>query len=254
LRRDLGKFISFISLGWAVGNFMAGIVAVYWKIFAFSSLFFAIGFLVSLTLPRAESPGRRADYFSFDVVRRNWWVYFSFALRHVGASGVWVVFPLYLASLGASPFWIGVIYTLNPFAQFFLMRRLEGFGDYRLVKMGSFLSIVAFASLIPLNIFYQSVPGMLLVAGSWSFLYVGSTLFLMNRNVEKATASGLLGSTISLSSVVGSFIGGIVSEYVSEAFGSEVFGFRAVLLMAVILSFGSHLAFRSIVSTDLKKV
>ena len=41
LERSIGKFSSFMPLGWALGNLMAGVIAVYSEIFTIASLLFA---------------------------------------------------------------------------------------------------------------------------------------------------------------------------------------------------------------------
>ncbi len=123
LKRSIGKFSSFMPLGWALGNLMAGVIAVYSEIFTLASLLFAASFLITLTLPVTQ-PGikKKTDFFSFALLKKNWNIYFPFFMRQIGANAVWLIFPLYLASLGANKFWIGIIYMLNPVLQFFIMR------------------------------------------------------------------------------------------------------------------------------------
>jgi DHA1 family multidrug resistance protein-like MFS transporter len=221
LKRNIGKFSSFMPLGWALGNLIAGVIAVYWEIFAMSSLLFAASFLITLTLPATEAgTKRKTDFFSVELLKKNWNVYFPFFLRQIGANGVWLIFPLYLASLSANKLWIGIIYMLNPGLQFFIMRRLDRYDNKFLIHAGDLLSGAAFIALIPLTIFYQAVPGLALIAFSYSFLYVGSTNELIKNNEEKGAAAGLLNSSIALTSIIGSFIGGVVLQY---------YGFRAVM-------------------------
>ena len=223
LKRSIGKFSSFMPMGWAVGNLLAGIIAVYWKIFALSSLFFAMAFLITLTLPDTEvKTKKRRDYFSKDILKKNWDVYFGFFLRQVGANNVWVIFPLYLVSLGANELWVGIIYMLNPTLQFFIMRRLDRYHTSYLIHAGDLLSAAAFIALIPLTIFYQAVVGMILIAYSYSYLYVGSTRMLIETNEEKGAAAGLLNSSIAFASIIGSLMGGIILEYTN-------YNYRAVM-------------------------
>ncbi len=214
LERSIGKFSSFMPLGWAIGNLLAGIIAVYWKIFAISSLFFALAFLITLTLPdtRAKTK-RKTDYFSKDILKKNWDVYFGFFLRQIGANNVWVIFPLYLVSLGANELMVGIIYMLNPTLQFFIMRRLDRYNTSYLIHAGDLLSAAAFVMLIPLSAYYQAVAGMILIAYSYSYLYVGSTRILIETNEEKGAAAGLLNSAIAFASIIGSLLGGIILQY-----------------------------------------
>ncbi len=214
LKRSIGKFSSFMPLGWAVGNLLAGIIAVYWKIFVLSSIFFALAFLITLTLPGAEvKVKKRTDYLSRDILKKNWDVYFGFFLRQIGANNVWVIFPLYLVSLGANELWVGIIYMLNPTLQFFIMRRLDRYDTSYLIHAGDILSAAAFVALIPLTAYYQAVVGMILIAYSYSYLYVGSTRILIETNEEKGAAAGLLNSSIAFATIIGSLMGGIILEY-----------------------------------------
>jgi DHA1 family multidrug resistance protein-like MFS transporter len=225
LRRSIGKFSSFMPLGWAVGNLLAGMIAVYWQIFSIASLLFAASFLITLTLPVTQDTGirtkKKADYFSKDILKKNWNIYFGFFLRQIGANNVWVVFPLYLVSLGANPFWVGIIYTINPTLQFFIMRRLDSYKTAYLIHAGDLLSAAAFIALIPLTIYYQAVPGMILIAFSYSFLYVGSMRELIETNEEKGAAAGLLNTSIAFATIIGSLVGGIILQY---------YGFKAVMV------------------------
>ncbi|SNQ59287.1 MFS transporter [Candidatus Methanoperedens nitratireducens] len=216
LKRSIGKFSSFMPLGWAAGNLAAGIIAVYWEIFTIASLLFAASFLITLTLPGTEvSSKKKVDYFSRDILKKNWNTYFGFFLRQIGANNVWVIFPLYLASLGADKLWIGIIYMLNPTLQFFIMRRLDKYDSARLIHAGDLLSAAAFAALIPLTIYYQAVIGMILIAFSYSCLYVGSMRLLIETNEEKGAAAGLLNSSIAFATIIGSLVGGIILDYFS---------------------------------------
>jgi DHA1 family multidrug resistance protein-like MFS transporter len=213
MKRSIGNFSSFMPLGWAFGNLLAGMIAVIWEIFAVASLFFAISFLITLTLPETKAGIRKkTGFFSLELLKKNWNIYFAFFLRQIGANGVWLIFPLYLAGLGANKFWIGIIYMLNPALQFFIMRRLDKFNNHFLIHTGDLLSVVAFLVLIPITIYYQAVVGLAMIAFSFSFLFVGSTNELLKNNEEKGAAAGLLNSSIALASILGSLIGGILFE------------------------------------------
>jgi MFS family permease len=233
LKRSIGKFSSFMPLGWALGNLIAGVIAVYSEIFTIASLLFACSFLITLTLPAARAgTKKKTDFFSVELLKKNWNIYFPFFMRQIGANGVWLIFPLYLASLHANKFWIGIIYMLNPALQFFIMRRLDRYDNKFLVHAGDFLSAAAFIVLIPLTIFYQAIPGLALIAFSYSFLYVGSMNELINNNEEKGAAAGLLNSSIAFASIIGSFMGGLVYQY---------YGFRAVMATGALFAIIGYL-------------
>ncbi|MCE8422972.1 MAG: MFS transporter [Candidatus Methanoperedens sp.] len=236
LKRNIGKFSSFMPLGWAVGNMLAGVVAATWKIFAISSFFFAFAFLFTMTLPAGEVRiKKKISYFSSDILKKNRDVYFGFFMRQIGANNVWVVFPLYLVSLGANELWVGIIYTINPILQFFIMRRLDRYKSISLIHIGDLFSAAAFIALIPLTRFYQAVAGMILIAFSYACLYVGSTRLLIDTNEEKGAAAGLLNSAIAFASIIGSLIGGAIYQY---------FGFRAVMAAGAFFSIMGYVAVR----------
>ncbi len=250
--RSIGKFSSYMPLGWAVGNMTAFMVAIYWEvfavertsgtgevyrdIFALSSLFFALSFLIALTLPdigvRIQKKG---DYFSIAVLKKNWDIYFGFFLRQIGANSVWVIFPLYLVSLGANKYEVALVYMINPVLQFFIMRKLDKYDTKPLIHAGDLFSALAFLALIPLTIYYQAIAGMIFIAISYSCLYVGSTAFLIRNNEDKGTAAGLLNSSIALASIIGSILGGMIMEHS---------GFRAVMASGAFFAVLGYIAVR----------
>ncbi|MDD4496965.1 MAG: MFS transporter, partial [Methanosarcinaceae archaeon] len=139
--------------------------------------------------------------FAFDTLFRNAGPYFSLFLRHTGAVSVWTVFPLYLQGLGAIGFRIGFIYAINPGIQFLVMRRLDSFRDERLILAGYLLSCSGFVSYFFALPYLYIIPGMFFIAFSWAFLYVGSTRLVIEQNLEKATAAGLINSMIGAAGV-----------------------------------------------------
>jgi predicted MFS family arabinose efflux permease len=250
--QSIGKFSSYMPLGWAVGNMTVFIVAAYWEVFAadrtsgtgevyrdvfaLASLFFAFSFLITLTLPDIGLRKRKkGDYFSIAVLKKNWDIYFGFFMRQIGANSVWVIFPLYLVSLGANKYEVALVYMINPVLQFFIMRKLDKYDTRPLIHVGDMFSAIAFLALIPLTIYYQAIAGMILIAISYSCLYVGSTAFLIRNNEDKGTAAGLLNSSIALASIIGSILGGIILEH---------FGFRAVMASGTIFAVLGYIVVR----------
>jgi len=223
----LSKFSSFGALGWAVGTFVAGLIAFYYRVFIMSSLCFLVAFLASFTLKKVDSPRLNVPFFPKELLKRNWRVYVPYLLRHTGANAIWVIYPLYIAGLGGDKFWIGVIYTMNTATQFVVMLFLDRFESERLIKTGLLLAIVTFLSFTLAKDFLYLLPMQVLLACSWSTMYVGSLIYLMKNNVEKATASGILSSVINLSQVLGALLGGTVAL---------LFGFKATMYLATALT------------------
>jgi predicted MFS family arabinose efflux permease len=73
---------------------------------------------------------------------------------------------------------------------------------------------------------------------AWGFLYVGCLKFVMERNVEKATSTGILNSTMHISGIIGAFIGGTIAFYlgrVANIYTAAVLSFIALILFFVLL-------------------
>jgi predicted MFS family arabinose efflux permease len=232
LKRSIGKFSSFGALGWAFGFLGAGLIEDFDLIFFVSSMMVFFSFIIAIRMPEVQLDKMKVNYFSFSTIKNNWSIYLAFFLRHTGAVGCWTIFPLYLVSLGADKLWIGLLFTINPLIQFFIMRRMDGRNMEHIVQAGYLLSILAFMSLVPATIYYHIIPSMFLVAISWSFLLVGSTELLLMRNKDKGTSAGYINSVISLSMITGALLGGTLSG---------MFGFTAVFITAAGLSIVSLL-------------
>ena len=242
----LAGIISFGSLGWFAGTMGTGVLKEVFGgdiniVFAFSGSMFLAGFLVSLLMGRGrepescaitEKPANVAT--TMQLLRQNKIVYSSFFLRQLGASAVWSLFPIFLAhELGASDIWIGAIYAANALTQFVFMNwygKTIQANYYRSIELGAILSAAVFLAYFFSQSYFHVFPVQVVLGLSWSLLYMGSLLYLLDRNSEKATASALLESTISLGAIIGPLIGGVIAE---------VSGLRNVLLFAFFVTLGS---------------
>jgi len=230
--RNVGYFSAFGSLGWATGQLLAGIIMIYYGIFAFGALLFFFAFLIVL---KENVPGQKIERArsSLAIVKQNFSIYFAFFIRHVGASAVWLIFPIYLAELGISKFWIGVIYFTNSFLQFIIMQRIERFNPNLLLNAGTVFSGLAFLFYAFATQFYEFLAIQILIAIGWSAMYVGSLKIVLESGVERSTSAGFLNSTIYLSTIVGSMLGGLIAEN---------YGYKDCLYFGAILSFLALLA------------
>lgn len=240
----LAGIISFGSLGWFVGTIGAGALKEAFGgdaniVFSLSGAMFLAGFVISFFLKdyKQETENQQVDLKSsatIQILRQNKMVYGSFFLRQMGASAIWSIFPIFLAKeLGASDLWIGIIYATNAMTQFIFMNRfghLIQANYYRSIELGAAFSAAVFIAYFVSQSYVHIFPIQVLLGVSWSFLYVGSLLFLLDRNKEKATSSALLESTISVGAIVGPLGGGIVAE---------LFGLRGVLLFGFAITLGS---------------
>ncbi|MEM1752578.1 MAG: MFS transporter [Archaeoglobaceae archaeon] len=155
-------------------------------------------------------------------------IYFAFLLRHIGTSAVWLIFPIYLAELGISKFWIGVIYFTNSFLQFIIMQKIERFDPNRLLNAGTIFSGMTFLLCSLATQIYEFLAIQVLIALGWSAMYVGSLRIVLEKNVERNSAAGFLNSTIYLSTIVGSLLGGVIAEN---------YGYTTCLYFGAILCF-----------------
>jgi len=227
----VGRFASYGALGWAVGTFVAGVIAEaasYYAVFVMAALCFWAAFILSLTMKYVDGQKLSVPFFPMKLLKGNWRVYLPYLLRHTGANIIWVIYPLYIVSLQGDKFWIGVIYTVNTATQFVIMLFLDRFEDERLIKTGLLMAILTFFSFTLAQNFLHLLPIQVILACSWATMYVGSLRYLMKNNVEKATSSGILSSVINISQVFGSLVGGTIAQLFNN--------FRATMYMATIMT------------------
>ncbi len=223
----IGKFTAFGSLGFGIGNFVAGVIAIYYQIFMVSGLMLLFAYILSLRLTFSGQTMHKVPLFPAYIIKHNFPVYVSIMFRHIGANMIWVVYPLFLADLGASAVFIGFIYGINAVGQYVFMRFIDRFKTYHLVMAGFVFSILTFPSYTLATTPEQIIPMQVSIAAAWSCLYVGSIKYLMERNEEKGTSSGLLQSFLSISAIIGALVGGVTvftlgyhgSMYIATAMG-----------------------------------
>jgi predicted MFS family arabinose efflux permease len=107
------------------------------------------------------------------------------------------------------------------------MRYVDRYSDTRLINAGLLISAFVFLGYSFATDYRQVMPLQILLAVSWSCLYVGSILYMTHRNVERATSVGMLTSVISISGAFGPILGGIISQ---------LYGYREVMVFAAFLS------------------
>ncbi|MDD1771269.1 MAG: MFS transporter [Methanomassiliicoccales archaeon] len=210
--KKVGKFSSIGALGFGFGVFIAGIIGIYDGIFLFSAVMMACAFLVALYLPFGKETHQHVPIFPVHLLKRNFPVYASIMFRHIGANMIWVIYPLFLADLGADAVFIGAIYAINAFGQFAFMMFTDRYKSVRLVTVGFIMSILTFPTYTLASDYWQIIPAQIMIALSWSTLYVGSIKYVMERSDEKGTCAGLLQSSLSISAIIGAILGGIAAE------------------------------------------
>ena len=216
-RQKMGRSVSFGSLGWGVGTFVAGVIAAYWAVFLASGIMFFLSFLIALGLPPIkEEKLHNVPLFPKAIIRKNLPIYSALLIRHAGASAIWATLPIYISQMGASNFDIGVIYAFNALTQFAVMYNLDRMDPGKAFMTGLVLSAVTFVcyGLVErTGSFWYFIIPQVMIAFSWSFMYVGALNFVAERNAEVATTTGHIGAIIALAGIFGPLLGGFVSGW-----------------------------------------
>jgi MFS family permease len=207
----MGAFSAWGALGWAFGNYAVTVFAAYEHAYILCAIVLFASFAIALKLPFKTDTRMQVPLFPKALIRRNAPVYASMLIRHTGANMIWVTYPLFLTNIGATLQWIGIIYGVNSVGQFFFMMLLDRYDPSLLVAVGLGSSALTFYSFTLAGSYWEIIPSQIMLAFAWACLYVGSLRYVMDKNKEKATASGLLSSTMSISGIIGPVIGGIAA-------------------------------------------
>lgn len=235
--KKIGRFTSYGSLGFGFGVFAAGVIGIYWGIFLFSSIVLFASYSLALFLPFGHEEHHKVPFFPVAIIKHNLSIYLSIMFRHTGACMIWVIYPIFLADLGADPVFIGAIYAINALGQFVFMQLCDRYAGFLLVIIGFVMSILTFPSYTLATVYYEIIPAQIMLALAWSTLYVGSVKFVMERNDEKGTAAGLLQSTLSISAILGSVMGGVVAQLYGYHGCMYVATFVAIIGLIIFVSF-----------------
>lgn len=226
----MGKFSAWGALGWGVGNLSVGLLAGSFgneTAYMFCALLVFLSFAIALALPFSKEVRMEVPLLPKELIRRNAPVFSAMLIRHTGANMIWVTYPLFLASIGANEAWIGVIYSVNAIGQFFFMMFLDRYDPALLVAVGLVSSALTFYTFTLASSPWEIVPSQVILAFAWASLYVGSLRYVLDKNKEKATASGMLSSTMSLSGIIGPVLGGI---------SATIFDFKGTIAIATLMS------------------
>ena len=236
---EMGKYATFGALGWGVGTFFAGYLATVdiYFVFLLASFFYVIAFASALTLPPIERERMEIPWFPTETFKRNKSVYISVLIRHSSAAAVWTLWSLFLVDLGGDYFAIGIIQTLSSIAQVVFMVVLTDRLNYRtLISLGLLTTALTFASLLFVTKIWEVLPSQIFVGLAWACLYVGSLKYLTENNEDRSTASGLLMSMLSLSTIVGPIMASILYTLWPS--------YLPLFLNAIVMSLLSFLFFR----------
>ncbi|MBX8634414.1 MAG: MFS transporter [Candidatus Thermoplasmatota archaeon] len=251
LKRDLGSFSSFASLGSAIGQGFAGIVIYLFAgksigrellspVFALSAILLFATFFVSLGAPELRRRRGRMHFFPRGVFSKGRAAYISLSLRHFGATAIWAIFPIFSLELTPSYYpysvrlaLVSFIYVLNSVVQVLSMRFLtRGMQPRYLVQLGIALSSVTFVSFAFARNFDELAATQVLLGVAWAFMYVGGLRYVVERSSERGASAGMLASLMALSGIGGPLAGGVLATS-AVSLGFSLFnGYIAVMYMA----------------------
>ncbi|MBI4285613.1 MAG: MFS transporter [Chloroflexi bacterium] len=232
---QIGRFFSFGSLGWLFGALVGAAVRQYIPLFIISVAMALSAFVLALQLK--ETPGKRmqVNILPIPLLKADRKLYLAFFLRQIGAHAVFAVLPLYLVSIGADKTRIAIFDAINTGTQFIAMRLIERFEPAKVFRFGILLTIGVFLFYGVARNYLWLIPAQIGIGLAWASLFMGGLSYLLRRNTERGTVSGLLYSTIYLSGGVGPFVGGAISQ---------AWGFNAVMFTGAGLASLGLLAFR----------
>ncbi len=234
----MGKLSSWGAIGWAIGSYIAGIIAMIMSLrytLLASSFFFGVAFIVSIKIKDSDVRINHVPFFPIRIFKKNGVLYISYFLRHSSATMIWTFWVLFVSKIGGNYFWQAATMGINSTTQFFVMYFYTDMGKPKvLVLLGLIFSSITFLSYAFVYNIWLLIPVQILLAFSWSFLYVGTLKYLTEHNKEKATATGLLNSVIGISAAIGPFMGGaimyVTNSYFDLMISAFLISFVGVLL------------------------
>lgn len=228
-KETIGRYSGIGAFGWFVGQILAALILSYFYIFVLSGVFFLVAFFVSRELPDNWETAIVVPRFPIKIIKKNLPVYLSMFFRHIGAQALWPILTVYMLTLGADKFWIAIIFSINPLLQLFTMEWAGRFsvkhGEANIIRVGLLFAVLAFASLFFIQSFFYIAIVMVLISIAWGFLWVGSLIYLTEKNPEKSTSTGILGSFSSLALVIGPVLGGLITQ---------LWGFQALFVFSTL--------------------
>ena len=236
-KKKVASVISFHALGWLAGIAAAGITNDTSLIFLVSAGFFIVGLLVTTRLPDLRVEKELAPGTTKKVISDNRFLFLALLLRHIGAASVWTILPLMIVEeLGGEMYHVSIVYVSNTVAAFVIMTLMATrihMNNVTKFKIGIGMTTFVFVGLSFVNEWWQAMPFMALVGGTWAFLYIGGNFHLMEHN-PKSTSTGIFSSTLSISTVIGPVIAGSIAY--AYGYVSVMYFAIAVVIVAFIIS------------------
>ncbi|MHA2289364.1 MAG: MFS transporter [Promethearchaeota archaeon] len=211
----MGNFSAYGAFGWAVGVLISGVIGLYWieGIFIFGGFSFFVAAILAFTIHEERVTQKKYKDSVVTVFWKRKRGYLALTIRHSFATAIWTFWALFLTDLGATTFWIAVIQCTNATTQSIVMNKFtDAMNSQKMISLGLLVSSITFISFTIPPTFVGIIPLQILLGVSWSFLYVGTLRYSVEKSrFDKATASGIITSIMAVSNILGSLIALIVS-------------------------------------------
>ncbi|ABK77564.1 permease [Cenarchaeum symbiosum A] len=229
-KRKVASVVSFHALGWLAGIAAAGLANDTSIIFLISAGVFIAGLAVTSKLPDIHVPKDTARGTTMRIISQSRFLFLSLLLRHVGAVSVWTVLPLMIVEdFGGEIYHVSAVYMGNTATAFVIMTLMATrirMHNVTKFKAGVGVTIFVFVGMLFVTEWWHFFPLMVLVGGTWAFLYIGGNFHLMEHH-PKSTSTGIFSSTLSISMVAGPVAAGAIADS---------YGYGAVLYFAIAIS------------------
>ena len=235
--RRFGAFSAANAVGAGLGSLLSGILA---DALGIRWVFAIISFIILLStgviywgLPEETvlTPVE-GIHESHRVPGKLFYLYGMIFVRHSAAVALWSIFPLYLKSFVGSLSLVGAINGVNMLIQPLFMLALGKFSEHwdklQMVLIGVAGSVATFLVYALAPSVWQIVIGQIMIAASWSVMFIGMNLYLIEEVPagSRGKAFGYLQSSFTSASSIGPLIGGTLSD---------VYGIQGMILIASLL-------------------
>ncbi|MFN3995610.1 MAG: MFS transporter [bacterium] len=211
-----GLVLAISSLGFIVGYLIGGIVGDFNKMLIIVAGILLISLLLNIVIKPFEQKqiGKEINTpNSFEIIKKNWYIYLSLVLRHTGAAGIWIYFTYILLNYYKMDLLvIGILNAVNIFVQTIsnpILYRFIQKDDQKVKKvilMGYVLSAIYFLIFPFTKEIYILLALQVILGISFTSLYIGNIEYLTINNREKITAVTLISSSFSFANSLGALI------------------------------------------------
>jgi len=246
-RTRLANFRVFGSLGWIVAVLICG---KWFDLFSLKWLFpiYATGIIVSgLLIIKAPSNERMPLNIGKQALikllkKKNVLILMGILLIAETANQMAYAFlSLYGKHLGASNLYVGIIWATATLAEVFTMtffsRIVARIGIKRILAAGIAFAVIRWIPLAFLSSWWQLLPFQTLHAFTFVFVYIGTATFMdveASKKIRSTAQAFYTTIILNLSAMIGSFLGGQISQKWGYGFLFTVSGVM-VFIAAIIL-------------------